>query len=132
MSRQILLLLPLLFAGCEERFPVYAKYCQPKTASLDCLRYDALMNATDQNQIAQTLELPHDPHCKNLLQLTRYHVGECNNPLVKSIGGDFDGYVRIQINRGMNCYYKAQSDFKNDEEAAYQRVLLQVQDDLKN
>jgi len=133
MNRLLLPLCLLIFLGCEEKFPVYKQFCQTETKpTLTCLRYDALMDKSDQNRIEKALGFKHDPNCKNLLQLTKYYVGECNNPLVKSIGGDFNGYVRIQINRGMKCYYKVQSDFKNDMQAAYERVLIQSQKDLKN
>jgi len=62
--------------------------------------------------------------------LTKYHVGSCNNPIVKSTGSDFDGYVRIEIKKGFKCYYKVQSDYKSDVDAAFERVLKKVKIDL--
>ena len=53
------------------------------------------------------------------------------NPIVKSIGSDFDGYIRIEIKKGFKCYYKVQSDFKSDENAAFERVLKKIENEKK-
>ena len=71
-----------------------------------------------------------DASCKYVVNLTRYHVGKCDNPIVKSVGGDFNGYVRVEVKKGFKCYYKVQSDFKHDAEAALERVLNRVKLDL--
>jgi hypothetical protein len=60
------------------------------------------------------------------VELTRYHIGACDNPAVKSLGSDFNGYVRLEIKKSFKCHYKVQSDFKNDEDAAFERVLKKI------
>lgn len=121
----------LFLAGCEEKFPVYHSFCdQNSTFRPSCLHY-SLVAAGDRKKLEERLGLPHAADCPFHLKFTRYRVKECNNPVVKSIGSDFDGYIRIEILKGFKCYYKVQSDFKRDPEAAFERVLKQVGTDLK-
>jgi len=120
----------LLFAGCQEDFPTYSTFCDQKTKSLPkCLHY-AVLNKQDKDVLQKYIGVVDDPKCAYRVELTKYHVGSCNNPVVKSTGSDFDGYVRIEIKKGFKCYYKVQSDYKNDAEAAFERVLKKAKIDL--
>jgi len=120
----------LLFAGCQEDFPTYSTFCNEKTMiPPECLHY-AVLNKQDQALLERHFGVADDPKCSYRVELTKYHVGNCNNPIVKSTGSDFDGYVRIEIKKGFKCYYKVQSDYKNDADAAFERVLKKVKIDL--
>ncbi|MBD3792331.1 MAG: hypothetical protein IE918_09370 [Campylobacterales bacterium] len=126
-----LLFVTFLLTGCEERFPVYASFCtQEKAPSLSCLRYP-LVEPQDKLLLEEALGFKEDPACPYYLKLTKYKIGQCNNPVVKSTGSDFEGYVRLEILKGFTCYYKIQSDYKLDRDAAFKRVLEQTKIDLK-
>ncbi len=128
--------LPLLifsyftFIGCQEDFPVYSIFCNgKKPSSLECLRY-AILDSKDKNRIEQALGIKNNTKCSYRVELTKYHVGNCNNPIVKSRGSDFNGYVRIEIKKGFKCYYKIQSDYKDDVNRAFERVIKKIKIDL--
>jgi hypothetical protein len=126
-----LLTVTFLLTGCEEHFPVYTSFCDKGEApALSCLRYP-LIDPREKRVLEKELGLKDDPACPYYLKLTKYKIGQCNNPRVKSTGSDFDGYVRIEIFKGFTCYYKVQSDYKNDSEAAFHRVLQESKEDLK-
>lgn len=126
----ILLGLLTLSTGCRENFPVYSGFCdQNRTEAPDCLHYTAV-NTKDKVLLESRFGVTDTPECNYHVELTRYHVGDCNNPVVKSVGSDFNGYVRIEIRKGFACYYKAQSDFKSDEEAALERVLTRFKKEI--
>jgi len=121
---------PLLFLGCQEDFPTYSTFCDQETMSPpNCLHY-AVLDKQDKVLLEKHFGVTDDPKCSYRVELTKYHVGNCNNPIVKSTGSDFDGYVRIEIKKSFKCYYKVQSDYKNDAEAAFGRVLKKVKIDL--
>ena len=120
----------LFFAGCQEDFPTYSTFCDQKTiSSLKCLHY-VVLNKQDKDVLQKYFGVIDDPMCAYRVELTKYHAETCNNPIVKSTGSDFDGYVRIEIKKGFKCYYKVQSDYKNDVNAAFERVLKKVKIDL--
>ncbi len=128
------LLLPLLglllFTGCKEDFPTYSNFCDQETmAPPECLHY-AVLDKQDKDVLEKHFGVIDDPKCSYRVELTKYHVGNCNNPIVKSTGSDFDGYVRIEIKKGFKCYYKVQSDYKNDIDAAFDRVLVRSKKEL--
>ena len=124
------LLVLFFFIGCQEDFPTYSKFCdQENLTPPKCLHY-AVLNEQDRNVLKKHFGVADDPKCSYRVELTKYHVGSCNNPVVKSTGSDFDGYVRIEIKKGFKCYYKVQSDYKNDVDAAFERVLKRVKIDL--
>ena len=121
----------LLFAGCQEDFPTYSTFCNAKTMSPpDCLYYSVL-NKQDKDLLQKHFAVIDDPKCAYRVELTKYHIGNCNNPIVKSTGSDFDGYVRIEIKKGFKCYYKVQSDYKYNADAAFERVLKRSKNEIK-
>lgn len=121
--------LALFVSGCEEKLPVYAAFEKGEGVALECLAYGAMDNA-ERQRIEAALRIPRKPQCSYKLQLIHYRVGKCDNPVVKSTGSDFDGYVRIEVRKGFDLLYKVQSDFKNDPEAAFERVLERAKKDI--
>ncbi len=119
----------LLLAGCKEDFPTYSSFCEQNQTSFDCLNY-IVLDPKDKKILKNVFKTKERTGCSYRVELTKYHIGNCNNPIVKSTGSDFDGYVRIEIKKGFKCYYKVQSDYKNDAEAAFERVLKKVKIDL--
>jgi hypothetical protein len=84
------------------------------------------LNHLDNQQIQDAFGIEDNTSCPYSVTLTRYHIGQCDNPIVKSVGGDFNGYVRVEVKKGFKCYYKVQSDFKHDDTAAFERVLKKI------
>jgi hypothetical protein len=125
-----LLLLPLLYGGCKEQYPVYAGYCQEKHHFPSCLHY-AIFDPKEKQTIEKSFGIEENATCPYRVQLTKYYVGACDNPVIKSTGGDFNGYVRIEIKKDFKCYYKLQSDYKNDADAAFERVVNAIETERK-
>jgi len=120
-----LFLLLFVVSGCKEEFPVYAAYDQEEPLSLNCLHYSVL-DPKEKQLLEDAFGLAEDKHCPYRVELIRYAVGNCNNPVVKSVGGDYNGYIRVEIKKGFKCYDKIQSDYKEDENAAFERVLKKI------
>ncbi len=120
----------LLMTGCKEEFPVYSTFCdQNSTVFPDCLHY-TVFDVKDKKALEASFGIDNSEQCAYRVELIKYHVGSCNNPVVKSMGSDFNGYVRIEIKKGFKCYYKIQSDYKDDVNAAFDRVLKRVKIDV--
>ena len=125
-----LFLFSLLFlGGCKEEYPIYSSFENQEKTTFDCLHYTVL-DKQDKQKLEKAFSLQDSNACQYRVELTKYYVGNCNNPVVKSVGGDFNGYIRIEIKKGFKCYYKVQSDFKDDAVAAFDRVIKRVKIDL--
>jgi len=126
-SFSLIFFISLFFAGCKEEYPVYQQFPQASLQNFpSCLHY--MVHSKEERQaLSKAFAKKDDPLCPYHVMLIRYHVGNCNNPVVKSVGGDFNGYVRVEIKKGFKCYYKIQSDYKNSEEAAFERVLKRIE-----
>jgi len=122
-------LLLLFLAGCKEDFPTYASFENQEKTTFNCLHY-AVLDLPSKQKIKKAFGIQDRRDCPYRVALTTYHVKNCNNPVVKSVGGDFNGYVRMEVKKGFKCYYKVQSDFKDDAIAAFERVLKRVKIDL--
>ena len=114
-----------LFTGCKEEFPTYTAYCQEDTFTLPCLHYSVL-DPKDKIRLQDAFGLGEVLSCPYRVELIRYTVGKCNNPVVKSVGSDYNGYVRVEVKKGFKCYHKIQSDYKEDADAAFTRVLKKI------
>jgi len=123
----------LLFAllGCKENFPVYSQfYYDTNSSHINCLNY-VVFNKQDKKQLQDSFTLKDDNTCPYKVVLTKYKVEACSNPIVKSIGGDFNGYVRVEVKKGFKCYFKIQSDYKNSPEDAFERVQKGISKNFK-
>lgn len=122
----LLVIFSFLLLGCEENFPVYASF-KKVDGSFPCLNYSVLENR-DKKKLVNAFGIAEDKHCDHRVELVKYRVGSCNNPVVKTTGGDFNGYVRVEVKKGFKSLYKVQSDYKHDMEAAFDRVLKKIKD----
>lgn len=126
-----LLGLSLSLVGCQESFPAYSTPYPQNDSGLTCLHYSVL-DKQDKIQLLEAFALQEDDACAYRVQLTKYGVGKCNNPAVKSLGSDFNGYVRVEIKKGFTTYYKVQSNYKEDMHAAFERVVTKIKQDVKD
>ena len=122
-----LLGLPFLLLGCQENFPTYSTPYKKDDSALPCLHYSVL-DKEDKTQLTAAFGIKEDEGCEYRVQLTKYRVGKCNNPLVKSLGSDVNGYIRVEIKKGFTTYYKVQSNYKENMQAAFERVLQKIKD----
>jgi len=127
------LLIPFLlfsFWGCQEKYPVYSSFCDSDSREFPrCLNY-SIFDQNISRRVESSFGIEDDKSCSYRVELTQYHVGKCDNPIIKSMGSDFNGYVRIEIKKGFKCYYKVQSDFKNDSDLALDRVLEKIKEEI--
>ena len=116
----------LMIWGCEKDYPVYSQLEADQNGSLpNSLRY-AIGDSSDSKILQDSFGIEANSSSPYRVELIRYFVGKCNNPRVKSLGGDFNGYVRVEIKKGFKTIYKVQSDFKNDEDRAFERVYQHI------
>lgn len=114
--------------GCNEDFPTYTSTITTPLKTFNCLNYMGL-RSVDKQHLQNAFGIEDNNSCAYVVNVTRYHVGKCHNPVVKSVGGDFNGYVRVEVKKGFKCYYKVQSDFKYDVVSAFDRVLEKIKID---
>jgi hypothetical protein len=119
----------IFFIACED-YPVYSGYLNNhEKLSLSCINlktFDPKLTTA----LEKSLTLYNTKTCK--YQLTGYihHVDSCSNPQVKSLGADFNGYVRLEIRDENKTIYRVQSDFKSEEEKALYRVIKKIKKEL--
>jgi len=53
-------------------------------------------------------------HCPFTLKATYKLLSQCNNPTGKSIGADFDGFLRFDLYENENLVYRCQIDWKGE------------------
>ncbi len=121
-----------LLAGCENKNPVYSGFCDDANISLplDCIRADIKNDIILSGNFKEAMKDKISNNCLYRAEGEIYRTAKCNSIETKSIGADFNGYVRINIFQGDKCIYKVQSDFKNDEDAAIKRVLDRLKNEL--
>jgi hypothetical protein len=120
--KSVILILLLAFISCKEKFPIYTT----SFPDINCLSYDFFIKSKDKQQLQSIINLQNTKNCPNTLKVIKYHTTQCSNPIVKSIGSDFDGFVRIQITNNKKIIYKIQSNFKSDEDASFDRIIQKM------
>ena len=124
--------LPFLFilTGCGEDFSTYSSFCESEKTVFTCLHY-VIEDTQEKQSLIDAFHLKDTATCPFTVSLIKYHVGKCDNPLIKSRGSDFYGYIRVEVKKGFKCYYKIQSNYKVDVERAFERVLKKVKTEYK-
>jgi len=115
----------ITLTGCLER-EIYTEIVDktiishpPKTLQIE-----------DQNGMLKT-SLKNDPDAA--MKMTLYiHCSKCDNAQSKSLGTDFDGYIRITISDKNHSIARAQMDYKgeatrDDVEQVYEHLMQQLQ-----
>ncbi len=122
----------VFFAGCESRNPVYSKFYNDNNISLplSCVKVNIDNDIILSHNVKEALNTKISNDCPYRIEGEIYRAAKCTSIEAKSIGTDFNGYVRLNIFQGNKCIYKVQSDFKNDEEGAIKRVLDTLNNEL--
>jgi len=76
-------------------------------------------------------DLPNDPYAAVKISLY-IHCAQCTNAKSKSLGADFDGYIRITVSENNRTLARAQMDYKGEatpEEVAqvYNHLMEKLQ-----
>ncbi len=117
----------LLIGGCEDT-TVYSNYIDvPKETKLNCISI-----STFDPKLTKSLseEFVSQKECRYSINGYIHYVDSCSNPDVKSLGADFNGYVRLSVSDGNISIYRVQSDFKNSYKSALKRVINRMKLEL--
>ncbi len=111
MKKYLFLLLYLLFlGGCLER-EIYTEIAKP-----DFIAHPPL--ALYIEDISGTLKSDFKTDSNAPLRLEVYtHRAHCTNAQSRSLGTDFDGYIRIMIKEQNTTIARAQMDYKGEPDA---------------
>lgn len=116
-----LLIYITIFLGCDNKI-----YKENKLNSdLNCLKITTLEE--NDLQIAEQFFNIDQNSCEYNLLIEPYFAHNCNNPVIKSVGSDFDGYVSLKIFQNNQLVFKSQTDFKGDD---YTNHLIRLLKDL--
>jgi len=124
-----LILSALFLSACSEDYPVYATEPNIKTLPLQCINI-ATFNPKLSKALKKEFKSISNRECKYRITGYIHFVDSCNNPETKSLGADFNGYIRLYIKSNNETLYKVQSDFKSDERSALNRVIQKVTKDI--
>lgn len=111
MKKYLFLLLYLLFlGGCLER-EIYTEIAKP-----DFIAHPPL--ALHIEDLSSTLKSDFKTDSNSPLRLEVYtHRAHCTNAQSRSLGTDFDGYIRITIKEQNTTIARAQMDYKGEPDA---------------
>lgn len=111
------------FSACEEK--IYSKKFD-YTTTLSCLALKG-----DNENVACILEdkIHVTPACEQYIYIESNYVESCNAYMTKSLGNDFDGYVRFSLFDKKKLLYKNQQDFKGKENI--ERIIENLVNDIK-
>ena len=116
-------------SACEE-YPVYATNPSNQlTLPLNCINISTF-NPKLTKPLKEKFKSFNNKECKYKITGYIHFVDSCDNPDTKSLGADFNGYIRLYIKEKGSVVYKVQSDFKSDKQSAIERVLQKVTKDI--
>jgi len=102
--------LALIFTGCLER-EIYTEIAKP-----DFIAHPP--SALHIEDLSDTLKSDFKNDSNALLRLEVYtHGAHCTNAQSRSVGTDFDGYIRITIKERNTTIARAQMDYKGEPDA---------------
>ncbi len=59
-------------------------------------------------------DLPLSDNCPYTLSVTSKLISQCTSPQAKSVGADFDGYLRFDLKKDGKLLYRIQMDWKGE------------------
>ncbi len=118
MLFRALLSLLMLFSlsGCIER-EIYTEIADREIIA----HLPQALNIEDPSRMLKTT-FRHDPDAPMTMNLL-VHCAKCTNAQSKSLGADFDGYIRITVSDGNRTLARAQMDYKGE---ATPKEVMQV------
>ena len=101
------LLMLLTLNGCIER-EIYTEIEDPSLIA----NPPHALNIEDPSSMLKT-DFRHDPDAPITINLI-VHCAKCTNAQSRSLGADFDGYIRITVSEGNRTLARAQMDYKGE------------------
>lgn len=103
----LVLLASFILNGCIER-EIYTEIADRAIIA----HPPQALNIEDPNGTLKT-GFKSDPYAPMTMSLI-VHCAKCTNAQSKSLGADFDGYIRITVSEGNRTLARAQMDYKGD------------------
>lgn len=110
----LVLLVSFILSGCIER-EIYTEIADKQIIADP----PQALNIEDPSGMLKT-DFRHDPDAPLSMSLI-VHCAKCTNAQSKSLGADFDGYIRITVSEGNETLARAQMDYKG--EATVEEVM---------
>lgn len=115
----------LILSGCIER-EIYTEIADKTIISCP----PASINVEDTSGMLKT-GFKSDPHAPMTMNLS-VHCAKCTNAQSKSLGADFDGYIRLTLSEDNRTLARVQMDYKGEatpEEVSqvYEHLLSELQ-----
>jgi len=129
----MILLTGLFLSGCEN---FYAKYYDEsiKEKTISCVNIqekDPILKARI-TRIFKEEKIPVSYNCPYTVEVTSKFLSLCNNPQAKSIGADFDGFLRFDLKNGEKLLYRCQIDWKGEfTDKRIKDMVRKMKKDLK-
>lgn len=120
INRTIMLLFLITLSGCIER-EIYTEIADRAIIA----HPPQVLNIEDPSGMLKT-DLPCDPEAAMKISLY-IHCAKCTNAQSKSLGADFDGYIRLTISEDNRTLARAQMDYKGE---ATSEEVMQVYNHL--
>ncbi|WP_457639335.1 hypothetical protein [Persephonella sp.] len=104
-----------VLTGCEN---FYAKYYDEsiKNRQIECLKVEE-KNPLLKARIVRVFKeenIPIRDNCPYTVEVVSKFLSQCNNPQAKSIGADFDGFLRFDLKEKGRLVYRCQMDWKGE------------------
>jgi hypothetical protein len=96
-----------ILSGCHER-EVYTEIADKQIIAHPPIA----INIEDPSGMLKT-DFRHDLNAPMTMSLM-VHCAKCTNAQTKSLGADFDGYIRITVSKGNRPLARAQMDYKGE------------------
>lgn len=103
----VIALLSLLLGGCRD---IYGQFCGATQEKIACLK---AVDSPSEKVLHRYLGGYERRECAYRLKVSHYTPNSCSNPTSKALGGDVDGYARLEVFYEGGCYYRAQAGFKS-------------------
>ena len=133
MRKILILIIPfLLLLSCKN---MYSKvFDKEEVGKIYCLQVegnDMFLNSKIISLLKEeNIQIKKD--CPYKLETYWLKLSQCNNPKGKSIGADFDGYVRFSIYKGNKLVYRCQEDYKGEfGDYIIKDLINQMKKDMK-
>ncbi|WP_456393620.1 hypothetical protein [Persephonella sp.] len=129
----MVLLAGLFLSGCEN---FYAKYYDEgiKEKTIPCVSIhedDQILRARIVRVFTEE-KIPVRDSCPYTVEVTSKFLSQCNNPQAKSIGADFDGFLRFDLKSGGKLLYRCQMDWKGEfTDKRIRDMVRRMKKDLK-
>jgi len=123
----------LLITGCENFYSkVYDE--KIKEEKIPCVRIaekDKILKAQIIRAFKEENILIKDK-CPYTVRVYAKFISQCNNPEARSIGADFDGFLRFDLLRKEKLVYRSQMDWKGEfHEGRIKDLIRKMKKDLK-